>query len=78
MGAPHSHGDLGELLPGQVQRVVDGRDPVLIQGGGAGQRRPQDGVVGHVHEGDHGVPALVVVPHLMRAGTGMVCIHCVG
>ena len=64
LGAPHSHGDLGELLPGQVQRVVDGGDAVMIQGGVSGQRGPQDGVVGHIHEGDHGVPALVVVPHL--------------
>ena len=58
--------------------MVDGGDAVLHGVGRGGQEGPEDGVVGHVHEGRHGVPALVVVPHLMRAGTGMVCIHCVG
>lgn len=44
--------------------MVDGGDPVLVQVGALGQVGAEDGVVGHVHEGNHGVPALVVVPHL--------------
>lgn len=44
--------------------MVDGGDSVFVQVGTFGQVRPEDGVVGHVHEGNHGVPALVVVPHL--------------
>ena len=66
----HSHGDLGQLLLGEVERVVDGGDAVLHRVGGGRQEGPEDGVVGHVHEGRHGVPALVVVPHLTRAKTG--------
>lgn len=60
----HLHCDLGELLLGEVEGVVDGGDPVLVQVGAFGQVGAEDGVVGHVHEGNHGVPALVVVPHL--------------
>lgn len=44
--------------------MVDGRDAEL---NGFGRRREegtQDGVIGDVHEGHHGVPAFVVVPHL--------------
>lgn len=60
----HLHCDLGELLLGEVEGVVDGSDPVLVQVGAFGQVGAENGVVGHVHEGNHGVPALVVVPHL--------------
>lgn len=60
----HLHCDLRELLFGEVQWVVDGGDSVFIQVGTFGQVCPEDAVVGHVHEGNHGVPALVVVPHL--------------
>lgn len=60
----HLHCDLRELLFGEVERVVDGSDSVFSQVGTFGQVGPEDGVVGHVHEGNHGVPALVVVPHL--------------
>lgn len=44
--------------------MVDGGDAELDRLGGRRQEGPQDGVVGHVHEGHHGVPAFVVVPHL--------------
>lgn len=59
-----SHSDLGELLFGQVQRMVDHTDSVLNQVGASGQVCAQDGIVSNVHEGHHGVPALVIVPHL--------------
>ena len=63
-GTGHSHSDLRELFLGEVQGVVDSSDPILIQVGASGQVCPEDGVVGHVHERHHGMPALVVVPHL--------------
>lgn len=44
--------------------MVNGGDSVFVQIGTFGQVCPQNAVVGHVHEGNHGVPALVVVPHL--------------
>lgn len=60
----NSHCDLRELLLGEVQRVVDGRDAELHGFGVWREEGPQDGVVGHVHEGHDGVPAFVVVPDL--------------
>ena len=60
----HSHSDLRELLFGKVQRMVDGSDPILGQIGSSGQVCTQDGVVGHVHERHHGMPALIIIPHL--------------
>lgn len=60
----HSHSDLRELLFGQVQRMVDGSDSIFVQVSSFGQVCTEDGVVGHVHERDHGMPALIVVPHL--------------
>lgn len=64
--AGHSHSDLRELLFGEVQRVVDGGDPVFVQVSSFGQVCTEDGVVGHVHERHHGMPALVVVPYLYK------------
>lgn len=46
--------------------MVDGRDSIFVQFRSFGQVRTEDGVVGHVHEGNHGMPSLVVVPHLWR------------
>lgn len=60
----HLHSNLRELFSGEVQRVVDGRDSILIQVSSFGQVGAQDGVVGHVHEGHHSMPSLIVVPHL--------------
>lgn len=60
------HRDLGELLLGEVQRMVDGGDAKLLGSVGGRKESPQDGVVGHVHVGHHGVPAFVVVPDLRR------------
>lgn len=44
--------------------MVDDGDAKLNRFGGRRQEGPQDGVIGHIHEGHHGVPAFVVVPHL--------------
>lgn len=63
------HGDFRQLLLGEVQRVVDGSDSKLCSFGAWRQEGSQDGVIGHVHEGHHGVPAFVVVPHLSRERT---------
>lgn len=49
--------------------MVDGGDAVLHGVSVGGQVGPQDGVVGHVHEGHHGVPAFIVVPHLRQKVT---------
>lgn len=44
--------------------MVNGSDSKLHGFGARGQEGSQDGVIGHVHEGHHGVPAFVIVPHL--------------
>ena len=62
----YSHSDFRQLFLGKVERVVDSGDAVYIQAGIFGQVGSEDGVVGHVHEGHHGMPALVVVPHLQK------------
>lgn len=61
-----SHSDLRKLLLGEVQRVVNGSDSVFIQDSSFGQVGAEDGVVGHIHERHHSMPALIVVPHLQR------------
>lgn len=48
--------------------MVDGGDAVLDGFGGRRQEAPQNGVIGHIHEGNHGVPALVIIPHLTEGG----------
>lgn len=57
---------LGQLLLGEVERMIESSDAKL---GGllvGGQTCPQDGVVHHVEEGADAVPALVVEPDLKR------------
>ncbi len=44
--------------------MVDGSDAKLNRFGGRRQEGSQDGVIGYIHEGHHGVPAFVVVPNL--------------
>lgn len=52
--------------------MVDGSDSKLYGIGARGQEGSQDGVIGHVHEGHHGVPAFVIVPHLpVERGTSV-------
>lgn len=67
--ARHSQGGLRELLLGEVEGVVGGCDAVERGVGARGQPCPQQRVAGHVEEGDHGVPALVVEPDLRPRGT---------
>lgn len=62
----HSQSDLGQLLLGQVQRVVEGADAVLAGVSSLRQVCPKDGVVHHVDEGADAVPAFVVKPDLRR------------
>lgn len=62
----HSHSDLRELLLGEVQRVVDDGDSIFVQVGSFWQVCTEDTVVGNIHERNHGVPALVVVPNLWK------------
>lgn len=60
----NSHGGGGELLLGEVERVIGHGDAVaagLLLGR---QVAPQDGVVGNAEEGHHAVTRLVVEPHL--------------
>lgn len=66
----HSHCDFRKLLFGEVQRVVDGGDAELCGFGVRGEEGAQDGVVGHVHEGHHGVPAFVIIPDLTEESRG--------
>lgn len=47
--------------------MVDDGDSKFIQVGSFGQVCAKDGVIGDIHERHHGVPALVVVPHLVKA-----------
>lgn len=44
--------------------MVDSSDSKLYGFGVRGQKGSQDGIIGHVHERHHGVPAFVIVPHL--------------
>lgn len=64
-----SQSDLGQLLLGQVQRVVEGADAVRAGVRPRGQVRPEDGVVHHVDEGADAVPAFVVEPDLRSKGS---------
>lgn len=57
---------VGQLLLGQVQRVIGHRDAVLTRIASCRQISPQDGIVGHAEEGHHTMPGLVVEPHLQR------------
>lgn len=51
--------------------MVDGSDSVFVQVRSFGQVCAEDSIVGHVHESNHGVPALVVVPHLPKESDGV-------
>lgn len=62
----HSQSHEGELLLGEVERVVGDGDAVLAGILSCWQISPQDGVVCHVEEGHHTVPGLVIEPHLWR------------
>lgn len=60
----HSHCYLSQLLFGEVEWVVVGRYAIaasLSSSWKAGAEKP---IVHNVHKGHHGVPALVVEPHL--------------
>lgn len=59
-----SHGRTGELLFAEVEGVIDDGDAVLARVLSRWQISSQDAVVGHAKEGRHGVPQLVVEPHL--------------
>lgn len=50
--------------------MIDGSDSKLHGVGVWRQEGSEDGVIGHIHEGHHGVPAFVIVPHL-----AMECTH---
>lgn len=56
--------NLGQLLLGQVQGVVEGPDAVLAGVGPRGQVGSQDAVIDHVDEGADAVPAFIVEPDL--------------
>lgn len=68
----HSQGHLRQLLLGQVQRVVEGHDAVVVGVRPWRQVGSQDGVVHHVHEGRDAVPALVVEPDLRGPGNNSI------
>lgn len=61
-----SHGNMRELLLGEVEGVIGHGDAILAGILSCRQISPQDGVVGHGEEGHHAVPCLVVEPHLPR------------
>lgn len=44
--------------------MVNGGDAKLLGSVTGRKESPQDGIVGHVHVGHHGVPAFVVIPDL--------------
>lgn len=69
------HRDVRQLLFGEVQRVIDGSDSKLHGFGVWRQEGSQDGVIGHIHEGHHGVPAFVIVPHLTMERTRQWKVH---
>ena len=56
--------DLGQLLLGEVEWVVEGTDAVLAGVLAGGQAGAQDSVVHHVQERPDAVPPLVVEPDL--------------
>lgn len=62
----HSQGGVGQLLLGEVERVIEHGDAVAAGVLLGRQAAPQEGVVGNVEEGHHAVPCLVVEPHLPR------------
>lgn len=59
-----SHGRTGELLFAEVEGVIGDGDAVLARVLSRWQISSEDAVVGHTKEGCHGVPQLVVEPHL--------------
>lgn len=65
-----SHSDFRKLLFGEIQRVIDGGDPILDRFGERREEGSQNGVIGHIHEGHHGVPAFVIIPHLTKDWRG--------
>lgn len=56
--------DLGQLLLGEVEWVVEGTDAILAGVLAGGQAGAQDSVVHHVQERTDAVPPLVVEPDL--------------
>lgn len=70
LGPRGLHGNLGELLLGQVQGLADDGDAILLRVPAPGQAASQDSVVRHVEEADRSVPAFVVKPHLEGADGG--------
>lgn len=60
----HSHSDLRQLFLREIQWMIDGSDSVFVQVSSFGQVCTEDGVVGHIHERNHCMPALIVVPYL--------------
>lgn len=46
--------------------MVDGSDAKRGRVGGPGQEGPQNGVISHIHEGHHGMPAFVIIPYLTK------------
>lgn len=65
----HSHSDLRELFFGEVQRMVDHSDSIFSQVGTFRQVCTKNGIISHIHERHHGMPALIVVPHLWKCCT---------
>lgn len=66
MAEVDSHSDLRELFFGEVQRMVDGSDSIFSKVSFSGQVCTEDCIVGHVHKRYHGMPALIVIPHLQK------------
>lgn len=60
----YSQCDLRQLFLGEVQRVVEGPDPVLAGVFPLRQVRSQDAVIHHVDEGSNTVPAFIIEPDL--------------
>lgn len=55
--------------------MIDSSDSKLHGFGVWRQEGSEDGVIGHIHEGHHGVPAFVIVPHLTMEHTHQWKVH---
>lgn len=51
---------------GQVERVIEGSDPISTRVFALLEVGPKDGIVDHIQEGGNRMPALVVEPHLQE------------
>ena len=60
----YSHGRRGELVLGEIERVIRDRDAVLMWILSCGQISSKDAVAGHTEKGHNAMPCLVVEPHL--------------